>query len=200
MHAVWMRARSELRGRLAAVLTLGLIAGLIGGVVIAAAAGARRTDTAYSRFLEKENGLDFEIDANAKTIPNAERALAQVARLPQVSDSAWVTLASGRFDLPKAKQTGFVFPLVSIHGGLGTRVNKVKILQGRMFDPNAPDEIVPSFVIADELGMYVGQTVRFSYGSPFGDPERLDKNPPPPVTLHVVGIGASPSMFKPLAG
>src|SRR5256885_2039752 len=77
MHAVWLRARSELRSRLGAILVLALIAGTLGGGVIAAAAGARRTDTAYPRFLKDKNALDLEIDANAKTKAAAERGLAE---------------------------------------------------------------------------------------------------------------------------
>src|SRR6266550_9344847 len=122
MHAVWMRARSELRSRLGAILVLALIAGTLGGGVIAAAAGARRTDTAYPRFLKAENALDLEIDANAKTKAAAERVLAKIARFPQVAMSVEVDIASGIFDLPHVNQvgTGFsgVFPLVSPTGGL----------------------------------------------------------------------------------
>ena len=47
MPAVWARAGSELRGRLWAWVGIAVLVGLTGGVVIAAAAGARRTDSAY---------------------------------------------------------------------------------------------------------------------------------------------------------
>ena len=49
MGAVWMRLRAELRAGWRSLLGLALVAGLAGGLVIAAAAGARRTDTAYER-------------------------------------------------------------------------------------------------------------------------------------------------------
>src|SRR5204862_5538041 len=44
MTAVWMRVRGEIGLRWRALVGLGLLAGLLGGVVMAAAAGARRTD------------------------------------------------------------------------------------------------------------------------------------------------------------
>jgi len=44
--AVWVRTWSELRTRWRAALSLALLVGVTGGVVMAAAAGARRTHTA----------------------------------------------------------------------------------------------------------------------------------------------------------
>src|SRR6266576_3375077 len=46
-----MRARSELRTGRRAVVALGLLVGLVSGVVIAAAAAASRTSSAYDRFV-----------------------------------------------------------------------------------------------------------------------------------------------------
>src|SRR5947208_2798122 len=47
--AVWLRTWSELRTRWRAALSLALLVGIAGGVVMAASAGARRTHTAYVR-------------------------------------------------------------------------------------------------------------------------------------------------------
>src|SRR5436305_12853048 len=51
MTAVLLRLRTELRSRWRTWVSLTLILGLFGGAVIAIAAGARRTDSAYARFL-----------------------------------------------------------------------------------------------------------------------------------------------------
>jgi hypothetical protein len=51
MGAVWLRAKAQLRGRLLASMLLALLVGLAGGVVLAAVAGARRSDAALPRFL-----------------------------------------------------------------------------------------------------------------------------------------------------
>src|SRR5437762_2845104 len=48
--AVRLWARSELRRRWRALIALGVIAGIAGGLALAAVAGARRTSTAYSRW------------------------------------------------------------------------------------------------------------------------------------------------------
>jgi len=49
MGAVWFRARAELRASWRAWLALTILIGLAGGAAIAAAAGARRTESAYPR-------------------------------------------------------------------------------------------------------------------------------------------------------
>src|SRR5207237_9608592 len=58
MTAVLLRVRADLRARWRSWLGLTLIMGLAGGAVLAAAAGARRTDSAYSRFLRSSRGPD----------------------------------------------------------------------------------------------------------------------------------------------
>jgi ABC-type uncharacterized transport system permease subunit len=51
MAAVWARARAELRRRWQATVLLVMVVGLAGGAVMAAVAGARRTDSGMDRFL-----------------------------------------------------------------------------------------------------------------------------------------------------
>lgn len=52
MGAVWVRLGAEMRGRWRVLLGLALLVALAGGVVLGAAQGARRTQTAYPRLLE----------------------------------------------------------------------------------------------------------------------------------------------------
>src|SRR5215831_229834 len=52
MGSVWLSLRADIRLRGRPVAALALLLGLIGGVVLTAAAGARRTDTAYPRLLQ----------------------------------------------------------------------------------------------------------------------------------------------------
>jgi hypothetical protein len=51
LAAVRCRFRAELRARWRATLALALLVGFAGGVVLAAAGGARRTDTAHARLV-----------------------------------------------------------------------------------------------------------------------------------------------------
>src|SRR6184192_2439209 len=61
MTAVLLRLRTELRSRWRTWVSLTLILGLFGGLVIAIAAGARRTDSAYPRFLEWSRAPDVAV-------------------------------------------------------------------------------------------------------------------------------------------
>ena len=58
MRVVLRLAAHELRARWLGWAVLALIVGLAGGVVLTAAAGARRTDSAYPRFLTAYRASD----------------------------------------------------------------------------------------------------------------------------------------------
>jgi putative ABC transport system permease protein len=200
MTAIWMRTRSELRSHLAGVIALVLLVGLIGGVVVAAAAGARRTVTAYPRFLKAENAFDLVVNVFGRDPGAIENMDHQIQNLPQVRDSSLATIAKGYLRIPGRKAPGNVFLIVSPDGNLGFTINRPKILEGRMLNPAATDELFPSLAVAQELGLRVGQTVQIAYGGLFSNVPQAPPGAPKPVTMHVVGIGAMPSMFQPLAG
>src|SRR5947209_17457281 len=61
LNAVWMLGRSELRRRWAGVFVLVLIVGLAGTVVLATAAGARRSGSAFARFNAESRPADSQI-------------------------------------------------------------------------------------------------------------------------------------------
>ena len=58
MSSVRLALRADLSRLWRSMLGLALLLGLIGGVVLAAAAGARRTDTAYPRLLAWASAAD----------------------------------------------------------------------------------------------------------------------------------------------
>ena len=82
MATVWLRLRADLRLRWRALVGLALLLGLIGGVVLTAAAGARRTDTAYPRLLSWANAAQVNILPEGTGLTGYYAAL---ARLPQVA-------------------------------------------------------------------------------------------------------------------
>jgi hypothetical protein len=61
MGAVWLRLRAELRGQWRGLLALAVLLGVIGGIALTAAAGARRTDTAYPRFLRQSRAAGLMV-------------------------------------------------------------------------------------------------------------------------------------------
>jgi hypothetical protein len=99
VSAVWMRLRSELRTRWRAWLGLALLIGLAGAAAVAAAAGARRTETAYPRFVQAQNGYDLVTGGFPGRIDPA-RALAKMEALPEVGQWARVDMVASAAILP----------------------------------------------------------------------------------------------------
>jgi hypothetical protein len=63
MTAIWLFLRAESRRRWRAWLSLALIVGVFTGGVVTAAAGGRRTGSAYTRFLDWSRAPDALVDA-----------------------------------------------------------------------------------------------------------------------------------------
>ena len=122
MTAVLLRVRADLRARWRSWLGLTLIMGLAGGAVLAAAAGARRTDSAYSRFLRSSRAPDAlvfrSIDPSSASISQE-----QLAALPQVAASA--PLVGYTATEPDVALVG------SPDGRYGSVIGRHKLLSGR---------------------------------------------------------------------
>src|SRR5438046_1973944 len=71
MSAVWMAARAQLRRRWGATVALILLVGLAGGAVIAAIAGASRTDSAMRRFVKFSQPEDVYVTVNGPPFQGA---------------------------------------------------------------------------------------------------------------------------------
>jgi hypothetical protein len=77
MGSVWLAFRAGLRPRWRVLLGLALLLGMIGGVVLTAAAGARRTDTAYPRLLHWSNAADVLVIPHGTGLTGYYDALAR---------------------------------------------------------------------------------------------------------------------------
>ena len=189
-----VHARSRWRGWIGR----GLLFGLIGGTVLAAAAGARRTDTSYERFLEAQRAYDVLIP-NMTDQGLAVFAPEDVVSLPHVADAVvgvytYVTIGSGEAAIGDDD------------GRIGRDINRLKILEGRALDPDRPEEIVVSFAVADYQDIEVGDEVGFFNPAPEEEGElspaqqralARQRRVLPDGTLRVVGIEASPGEFPP---
>jgi hypothetical protein len=88
MSAVWYRFRAELRSRWRAWLGLGLLVGRAAGAVVALAAGPRRTDSAYGRFLDTQDAYDVMVFDWAQPGAPGIGGFDKIRPLPTVEDSA----------------------------------------------------------------------------------------------------------------
>jgi ABC-type lipoprotein release transport system permease subunit len=189
MTAVWMRLRSELRMRWRAWLGLALLLGLAGGAATAAAAGARRTESAYPRFVAAQRGYDLLTGGFPESI-DVEKALPVIEHLPSVKEWARLDTVSVAGILPSGKRLTIpqLAAVTDLQGRAGIRINRFKVLSGRLFDLDAPDEALVDFGTAGKYGLRVGSVIRFVVGD-FADPN-ADLYP-----VRVVGIIAYPGSF-----
>ena len=189
MGAVWMRLRSELRTRWRSWLGLAVLIGLVGGAAVAAAAGARRTETAYPRFVRAQNGYDLITGGFSGNIDPA-RALAQIEALPEVAQWTRVDVAAWTAILPSGRVAPApeLVAVTDLTGRAGFRLNRFKVISGRMADLHAPAEAMIDFPTADREGLRVGSVIRYIVGGPDAKPAKL-------AAVRIVGIVASPGQF-----
>ena len=183
-----MRLRSETRGRWRAWLGLALLIGFVGGAAVAAAAGARRTETAYPRFVQAQNGYDLFLRGFPES--NPERALARIKALPDVAQWARIDIVAGSAILPSGRLVlgPELVATADLTGRVGFQLNRFKVISGRMQNPRVPGEAVVDFSTADRENLRVGSVVKFNVGDPAATPRKS-------ATVRIVGIVASPGQF-----
>jgi putative ABC transport system permease protein len=179
--AVVAIARAQLRRRWRALAALGLLAGLVGAVVVTTAVSARRTGTAYER-LEESVHVD---DARVSVYGGAELA-DQVASLPLVR-RAWVAgLGVGR---PAGDNVAY-FGVLSGPPRADDLFSPL-VVAGRAYDQDAPDEVVVAERFSQAVGIGVGDVLALRFITPeefrqfdvgFGEPDG------PAVDLRVTGV------------
>ena len=81
MAAIWLTARAEWRQRWRSFVVLALLAGLAGGVTLAAFTGSRRADTSFDRLLERQKYPNVSVELDERPDPELVR---EAAKLPGV--------------------------------------------------------------------------------------------------------------------
>jgi putative ABC transport system permease protein len=190
VSAVWMRARSELRTFRRSMVSLAVLVALGATVVMAAGAAARRTDSAYPRFVRAQRGADFFLlTPPAEEVPGVDPA--RISKLPQVAFAERVRWA---FLIVRGN---FVPGLVRSEDPINSPVDRFKIVAGRAADPARPGEVVLS-LRGREAGLRLGESFRASFPTgapPFNDFATALKKAP--LQMQVVGVAAAPGGFPP---
>jgi hypothetical protein len=131
----WRATRRRSRRTALAVV---LMCGLLGTVALGALAGARRTDTAYGRYLRAINSSDVFVNVPGPVLP----VIRQVERLPGVASAA-ATVGLGANPVVNGKVND-AFLTNGLSGSLdgdGFRQDRMTVLAGRLPRPGATDEI-----------------------------------------------------------
>src|SRR5512133_2869535 len=169
MGAVWLRLRAELRQQWRGWLGLAALLGLVGGIALTAAAGARRTDTAYPRFLRRSHAADLLVTPTRSGFHGYFRA---VSSLPQVAASDSAAFLQMSLPGPGASPFSGMVAEASPAGDDGVSLNRVKVLAGRLFDPADPHAVMISQQLADREHLRPGgalQLIGFPQRGPNAD-------------------------------
>jgi ABC-type lipoprotein release transport system permease subunit len=186
MTPVWLVVRAQLRRNWRSWLVLAVLVGVAGGLVIAVAAGARRTDAAYPSLVAWSGSPDELVGVGPGLgAEYANVTAATIARLPQVTAAAEMTSYTA---LVPASVTVNAPEDLTIPGSMWHR----KLLAGRLPAPGRADEADVSFRVAQAQHVAVGQTLRLTMLGARGQHV--------PFLLHVVGIDAAPGEFPPQPG
>jgi len=194
MAPVWFTLRAGMRRRWRALVSLALLLGLAGGVVLTAAAGARRTDTAYPRLLTWANGSQVTV-----VLGGLDPAyFAALHQLPQVAAVATGMQYNIALPVTGGLPDNQVQVLASADGSLGTTVDRIKVLQGRMFGPGPAGEAVidPQLAAAEHLAP--GDTLHLT-ATPYLDTNG-DINPAKsqvPLAFRVAAVGVFDDQIVP---
>ena len=182
---------SELRRRWSSLVILGLLAGRASGLAIAAFDGASRSGTAYTRMREKLAAADVVFYPSQVGVGDAD--VTKLGTLDEVEGWAGFAINDSNIDEPPGGA-----PFIAVGDGWFDTIERAKVLEGRLPDPDADDEAVVD-VAATKLGVDVRVGSVFTWRSlsaeqsdsfPDGAPPDFDwTTAAGPVTkLRIVGI------------
>lgn len=189
MSAVASIARHQFRRRRRGWLAALLLVGVLAGIVLAATAGARRTATAYDRFLHATHGADVLVSPNGTGFDGFYDRL---GHLPGVET---VTPIAGFGGTDVRRHRAFMMESAT-DGRYGATVERPQLTAGRLPRSGSDDEVLASPAAVRTHDLHVGQTfpVRFAAeGAVVPDPAH-----DPVVALHVVGIGVTRDSVVPV--
>jgi hypothetical protein len=179
MGAAGFLVRGHVRRHGRAAVLFAVVVGLACGAVVAAVAGARRTQTSLDRFAAHSRLPDLAFFGPLSLIEKAER-------LPMVAASARSTYVPLSFvDVPENERERLV-PFVSLDGEHLRNIERPYIVDGRLPHPNHPYEIAVSEKVADRRNAAPGAVLR---AQTFLADDLDDFTPSgPTVRLRVTGV------------
>ena len=129
MGVAWYTWRASWRKSWREALVIAVIGGLLGAVALGALAGARRTDTAYCRYLASINASTVMIDVPAPLLP----VIKHIEHLPGSSSSAvWLGLNATPVIDGKPDDSFLTDAVAGSLDGEYFRQDKVTVLAGHL--------------------------------------------------------------------
>jgi hypothetical protein len=154
MAAIWLTARAQWRQRWRSFIVVAVLAGLAGGVTLAAFTGSRRADTAFARLLEQVKDPNLVVGTGDE--PPDPEIVREIASWPGVEVAMHqVILAVAPAD------KGMVAGRDSIAGALPVMagdepVEPFLIVEGRRYDKRRADELLVNEAMRDAIDVEIG--------------------------------------------
>jgi hypothetical protein len=182
----WLRL--DLRRRWRSLIVLALLVALATATVLAAAAGARRGQTAFDRLWAST------LPATATVLPNQPGFnWAKVRALPEVTALTQFPVVFG-FALDCCPGASAGFPPADDQ--MTRTIERPVIFQGRLFNPDRVDEVVATPQFMASFSKRVGDTVTLHLASRQQASVGYDGSTGPPrgpvIRARIVGVGRSP--------
>jgi FtsX-like permease family len=173
-------------------LAVALIGGLLGTVALGALAGARRTDSAYGRYLRSVNASDVLVNIPGPLLP----AIRDVEHEPEaVSSAAWIGLNADPVIHGRVISSFLTDGLTGTLDGEFFRQDKLTVLAGHLPSPSAGTELVINPGMASAYRLVVGEHMTWQFyraptadGLPTGAPPRAAQR----VTFVIAAIVSVP--------
>jgi hypothetical protein len=191
MSAIWLTARVEWRQRWRSFVVLALLAGLAGGVTLAAFTGSRRAGTAFARLEERLKNPNLTVATGDERPP--PELIREAAKWPGVEvamHAAILAVAPADTGMLAGRDTiAAALPVMA-----GDDPADFLIVEGRRYDERLTDELLVNEAMRDALDAEIGD--RFSLVSL--TPEQLEASqsagdPPSPAgpTQQVTLVGVA---------
>lgn len=167
LRVVTYRFRTTIHHRWGGYVAFVLLLGLLGGLAMAAVAGARRTQSSYPVYLASTNPSDVSLSTEFAPLSNVGYSSSidhAIARLPYVRHSVDTIGFDGNLTLLRPVH-GKVIPgqaPPAVEGSLNGEYltnDRATLVLGRMANPSRDDEFVMSAGGAAEEGLHIGSTL-----------------------------------------
>jgi hypothetical protein len=162
-RVVRYRFRATFGRRWPGYLAIVVLIGLIGGVAMAAVAGARRTQSSFSTFLASTNPSDLTMSTYGFDVASSKYSqdlTDKIKRLPQVRRvESWIGIGALPLNADGSPHIVATASPVGSLDGLFFDQDRATAVEGRLANPDRDDEFETTALGARLLDLHVGQVV-----------------------------------------
>lgn len=198
MRGVRARLGEELRAKWRQTLGFALLIGLVAGVVLATVAGARRTETAYDRYLAEADAEDAVITQFGPSNPQFQQILDAFRALPEVEQ---MSVTAPILAVPDNTEIRFRDFEAGVDDQWVYGMDRPKLDAGRLPDPARAEEVLVNRAAAHALHLEVGDrlVLRTMTEDEYSAGGVADESVGTKRRFTVTGIGVLPNEVVPIA-